>query len=77
MAKDHCILCGVETPYDIEVHVDLRIGYIEGAGQLCSKCYDRGTDHSCIAVPKHIIYNTPNDAELGEKIRQIYWENIY
>ena len=40
MKKDHCILCGVETPYDFETHVDLRMGYIDGAGQLCSKCYD-------------------------------------
>ena len=76
MAKDYCIICGVETPYDVETHIDLRIGYIEGAGQLCSKCYDRGTDHSYIAISKHIIYNTPNDAELGEKIRQIYWESL-
>jgi hypothetical protein len=36
MAKDYCIMCGVETPYDFETHIDLRIGYIEGAGQLCS-----------------------------------------
>ncbi len=42
MAKDTCIMCGVETPYDFETHIDLRIGYIEGAGQLCSACYNKG-----------------------------------
>ena len=75
MAKDNCIVCGVETPYDFETHIDIRIGYIEGAGQLCSKCYSEGIDHSCLAISKHMIYNTPNDAELGGKIRQIYWES--
>lgn len=75
MAKDNCILCGVETPYDFETHIDVRIGYIEGAGQLCSKCYSSGTDRNMITIPEEMIYNTPNDAELGEKVRQIYWEN--
>ena len=75
MAKDHCILCGVETPYDFETHIDLRIGYIEGAGQLCSKCYNRGTDRNMIAIPEEIIYNTPNDMELGGKVRRLYYEN--
>ena len=34
MAKDHCIICGVETSYDSE---------------------------------------TPNDQELGAKVRKLYW----
>ena len=75
MIKDKCILCGVETPYDFETHVDLRIGYIEGAGQLCSKCYSQGTDHNMIAIPEYMVYNTPNDQELGSKVRELYWEN--
>lgn len=37
--KDKCILCGVETAYDESTHIDMRVGYIEGAGQLCSQCY--------------------------------------
>jgi hypothetical protein len=24
-------------------------------------------------IPAHMIYNTPNDAELGAKVREIYW----
>ena len=72
---EHCIVCGVETPYKRSTHVDMRHGYIEGAGQLCSKCYSGGTDRNHLAIPEHIIYNTPNDQELGAKVRQLYWES--
>lgn len=70
--KDKCVLCGVETPYEFETHVDYRYGYIEGAGQLCKACYDRGTERRQILIPADIIYNTPNDMELGAKVRLIY-----
>jgi hypothetical protein len=75
MAKDTCILCGVETAYDYETHIDVRVGYIEGAGQLCSACWDKSNDRSMLAVPEHIIRNTPNDMELGGKIRALYFES--
>ena len=39
--KDKCNCCGVETLYDKETHIDNRVGYIEGAGQLCLDCYDK------------------------------------
>ena len=74
MAKDKCIMCGVETPYDETTHIDMRIGYVEGAGQLCKSCYDGGTDRRQLLVPVSVINNTPNDQELGERVRQIYWE---
>ena len=35
MGKDTCVMCGKETPYDLEDHIDTRTGYIEGAGQTC------------------------------------------
>ena len=38
--KDNCVTCDKETPYSIDDHIDMRIGYIEGAGQLCFDCYD-------------------------------------
>ena len=72
---DHCILCGVETAYKRSTHIDMRHGYIEGAGQLCPKCYSRGTEHGAIAVDYNIILGTPNDQELGAKVRKLYWEN--
>lgn len=33
--KDKCVLCGKESPYTIDTHIDYRIGYVEGAGQGC------------------------------------------
>ena len=39
--KDRCVSCGRETEYGKEVHINLRKYYIEGAGQLCEKCYRR------------------------------------
>jgi hypothetical protein len=75
MTKDHCILCGVETPYDFETHVDLRMRYIDGAGQLCSKCYDEGTFRNHILVPEWLIEKNPNNQELGSKVRSLYFES--
>lgn len=34
-SKDLCVLCGKESPYLVSTHIDLRIGYVEGAGQGC------------------------------------------
>ena len=39
--KDKCVTCGVESIYDKEEHIDFRVGYIEGSGQLCLDCYDK------------------------------------
>ena len=38
--KDKCVMCGEKTPYDNYTHVDLREHYVEGAGQLCSECWN-------------------------------------
>jgi hypothetical protein len=78
MAKDTCIMCGKETAYEFETHIDYRIGYVEGAGQLCKSCYDNipTTPSNYITIPEDLIKNTPNDMELGNKIRSIYWENL-
>lgn len=38
--KDKCVTCGKETLYDREDHIDTRLGYVEGSGQLCLDCYD-------------------------------------
>jgi hypothetical protein len=38
---DKCVICGKDSPYTKSTHIDLRIGYISGVGQLCfmpSKC---------------------------------------
>lgn len=38
--KDLCVLCGKETKYYKDTHVDLRENYVDGAGQLCGNCSD-------------------------------------
>lgn len=53
----------------------MRVGYIEGAGQLCTKCWNKGTDRRLLTIPMNLVYETPNDQELGYKVRQIYNEN--
>lgn len=38
--KDKCVTCGKATLYNKEDHIDTRLGYVEGSGQLCLDCYD-------------------------------------
>jgi hypothetical protein len=70
MAKDTCVMCGVETPYDFETNINLRFGYIEGLGQLCQKCHDYDSTET-VSIPMELIKNTPNNMELGEKVRRL------
>lgn len=69
-----CIVCGAKTNVKFTTHVDHRLHYIEGAGQLCKDCYDAGTDRRHFTVPFNTVYNTPNDSELGAKVRRLYYE---
>ena len=39
--KDKCTVCNVDSLYDKTMPIDLRLGYIEGSGQLCLECYDK------------------------------------
>ena len=87
MPNEICIICGKETDIDINTHIDYRYGYTEGAGQCCKECYDRTNGkrndylsnvmrhrRSLITMSGDEILNTPNDSELGAKVRQRYWE---
>lgn len=38
---DICVMCGKPTHYPITMHVDNRMHYVEGAGQLCADCYNK------------------------------------
>jgi hypothetical protein len=38
--KEKCVMCGTQTNYDTITHIDFRVGYIEGVGQLCEECYN-------------------------------------
>jgi len=37
---DLCVSCGAKTQYKTETHIDVRVHYVEGAGQLCDNCYE-------------------------------------
>ena len=39
--KDKCTACCDDSVYDKTMPIDLRLGYIEGSGQLCLECYDK------------------------------------
>lgn len=36
-----CVTCGAVTNEPKDKHIDFRYNYIEGAGQLCSKCAEK------------------------------------
>ena len=38
--NDKCVSCRKDTIYDEDTHIQNRIGYIEGTGQLCKSCYE-------------------------------------
>ena len=36
---EKCVVCGKKTKYAKDTPVQERIGYVEGAGQLCRDCH--------------------------------------
>ena len=38
---EECIVCGVDTNEPKDKHIDFRYNYVDGAGQLCSKCAEK------------------------------------
>jgi len=74
---ERCILCGKETQYRFNDHIDYRTGYVEGAGQLCLHCYNNDRHNEMkvvIHVDEDTILGTPNDMELGGMIRNWYYK---
>ncbi len=39
--KELCVGCYAETQVDVGTHIDKRLHYIEGAGQLCPECWGK------------------------------------
>ena len=37
--RERCVACGNETEYMFSTTINQRQYYIEGAGQLCPRCY--------------------------------------
>ena len=84
-----CIMCGAKTDVLIATHIDLRYGYVEGAGQCCRECFNRPASKeddyvartmrnrtTLVTITAEDILGTPNDQELGAKVRRAYW-SIY
>ena len=83
-----CIMCGAKTDVLISTHIDMRHGYIEGAGQCCRDCYNRPATRdeddyivrvmrnrtTLVTITAEDILDTPNDQELGAKVRQRLYE---
>ena len=74
MSRETCITCKSETPYHISTDIEYRSHYVEGAGQLCKECWNDyfEDDDKVLMISEKIIKDTPNNYELGEKIRSIY-----
>ena len=39
LKMEKCIRCGIETLIPIDLNINLRSNYVEGAGQLCTDCF--------------------------------------
>ncbi len=74
---DECVMCGKKSPYKRSTHIDLRVGYVEGCGQGCFQPHMCSQERSrkLFTISEDLVYSTPNDQELGAKVRQIYWES--
>jgi len=79
---EKCVICGEATQYRFNDHIDYRFNYVEGAGQLCNKCGSKDEEpipldshRNLFTVSEYTVLSTPNDQELGYKVRQLYNEN--
>ena len=79
---EKCVICGVDTQYRFRTPIDFRYNYVEGAGQLCTKCGSKDEEpisldshRNLFTVSEYTVLSTPNDQELGSKVRQLYWES--
>lgn len=69
---EYCVICGKKTNYRFNDHIDTRRGYVGGLGQLCSDCNQHTAEKEYITIPLSLIRDTPNDCELGERVRTVY-----
>jgi hypothetical protein len=74
---DECVMCGKQSPYKRSTHIDLRVGYVEGGGQGCFQPHmcSQQRSRQLFTISEELVYSTPNDQELGAKVREIYWES--
>ncbi len=62
-----CQYCGNNTA---DVEYDYLVGTDHLSCYLTKTTMERRT--SLFTIPEELVYDTPNDAELGAKVRQIY-----
>ena len=79
---EKCVICGTDTQYRFRTPIDFRYNYVEGAGQLCNKCANKDEEpivldshRNLFTVSEYTVLSTPNDQELGNKVRQLYRES--
>ena len=75
MSKESCVLCGKQTLYEFDTHIDNRVGYIEGMGQLCAPCFRGTNDKNHVVIPEEYFKKYSNNIELGEQLRKFYYMN--
>jgi len=39
--RDKCVVCNKDSHHSKHEHISVRVGYIEGSGQLCLECYGK------------------------------------
>ena len=71
--KELCVTCKKETKYNKEDHIDYRVGYIEGAGQLCLNCYDELYIKPKLGVKNEQIHKSNRDIEKMDWHGQKKW----
>lgn len=84
---DKCVMCGKDTGYEVSYPIDLRHGYIEGAGQTCPGGCKKTEEEvineevpeikieRIIGIPEEYFKNSPNDFDFAKKVRTYYYEN--
>lgn len=50
MLLEKCVVCNKQTDVPINLNTNLRCYYIDGAGQLCEKCYNNLDDKKYIRL---------------------------
>jgi len=86
MATEACVSCGCNTGISVDTHIEFRSCYVEGIGQFCHSCYNKSSlteDYNApkkfganenvdrLVIDAKLINDTPNNYELGEKIRRL------
>ncbi len=65
--KDLCVICGVESHHEMNEHIEFRLGYIEGVGQLCLDCYEQTYMKLWSTLDPEVIEQHIEEAENAEK----------